>query len=82
MLGISASGYYAWCRRSASAHAYRDQQLRVLVRVSFEASKQRYGSPRIYEDLREQAVLVSRKPLIRLMQEEARMARPHVSHDA
>ena len=29
----------------------RDRQLTVLVRTSFEASKRRYGSPRIHEDL-------------------------------
>ena len=51
VLGVSTSGYYAWCRRSESAHAQRDRQLRVLVRASFDASKQRYGSPRIHEDL-------------------------------
>jgi transposase InsO family protein len=75
VLGISASGYYAWCRRSESAHAQRDRQLRVLVRASFDASKERYGSPRIHEDLREQHVHVSRKRVIRLMQEDGLQAR-------
>src|SRR5687768_511688 len=75
VLGISASGYYAWCRRSESAHVQRDRQLRVLVRASFDASKQRYGSPRIHEDLLEQEVRVSRKRVIRLMQEDGLKAR-------
>jgi putative transposase len=75
VLGISASGYYAWCRRSESAHAQRDRRLRVLVRASFEASKQRYGSPRIHEDLLEQDERVSRKRVIRLMQEDGLKAR-------
>jgi transposase InsO family protein len=75
VLGISASGYYAWCRRSESAHAQRDRQLRVLVRASFEASKHRYGSPRIHEDLLEQAERVSRKRVIRLMHEDGLKAR-------
>lgn len=56
VLAISASGYYAWCRRSESAHAHRDRQLRVLVRASFDASN---GSPRIHEDLLEQRVRVT-----------------------
>ena len=72
---MSTSGYYAWCRRSESAHAQRDRQLRVLVRASFDASKQRYGSPRIHEDLLEQKVRVSRKRVIRLMQEDGLQAR-------
>jgi transposase InsO family protein len=75
VLGISASGYYAWCRRSESAHAQRDRRLRVLVRASFEASKERYGSPRIHEDLLEQDERVSRKRVIRLMQEDGLKAR-------
>jgi putative transposase len=75
VLEISTSGYYAWCRRSDSAHAQRDRQLRVLVRASFEASKQRYGSPRIHADLREQRVHVSRKRVVRLMQEDGLQAR-------
>jgi putative transposase len=75
VLGISASGYYAWCRRSESAHAQRDRQLRVLVRAAFTASKQRYGSPRIHEDLLEQDIRVSRKRVIRLMQEDGLKAR-------
>ena len=54
MLEISRSGYYAWIERPASAHDQEDRQLRVLVRASFEASRQRYGSPRVLEDLREQ----------------------------
>ena len=50
-------------------------QLRVLVRASFDASKQRYGSPRIHDDLLEQKVRVSRKRVIRLMQEDGLKAR-------
>jgi putative transposase len=72
---VSASGYYAWCRRPESAHAQRDRRLKVLVRASFETSKQRYGSPRIHEDLIEQRERVSRKRVIRLMQEEGLQAR-------
>ena len=58
-----------------SAHAQRDRQLCVLVRASFEASKHRYGSPRIHEDLLEQQERVSRKRVIRLMQEDGLKAR-------
>src|SRR5437870_7450302 len=75
VLGISASGYYAGCRRSESVHAQRDRQLRVPVRAAFDTSKQRYGSPRIHEDLLEQDERVSRKRVIRLMQEDGLKAR-------
>ena len=42
----------------------------MLVRASFEANHHRYGSPRIHEDLLEQGERVSRKRVIRLMQED------------
>ena len=74
-LAVTRSGFYAWCRRPESAHAQRDRQLKVLVRASFAGSKQRYGSPRIHRDLEEQDEHVSRKRVIRLMQEEKLQAR-------
>jgi transposase InsO family protein len=72
---VSRSGFYGWQDRPASAHATRDRQLKVLVHASFAASKGRYGSPRIHEDLLEQQERVSRKRVIRLMQEEQLKAR-------
>ena len=76
VLGVSTAGYYAWCRRPPSHHARRDQQLRVLVRASFTASKGRYGSPRIHRDLRDDhQQRVSRKRVIRLMQGDGLRAR-------
>ena len=52
-----------------------DRRLKVLVQASFAESKQRYGSPRIHEDLIEQDEQVSRKRVIRLMQEGGLKAR-------
>jgi transposase InsO family protein len=49
--------------------------LKVLVRASFDASNRRYGSPRIHRDLIEQRERVSRKRVVRLMQEEGLQAR-------
>ena len=72
---MSPSGFYAWCRRPESVHARDDGRLKVLVRASFEQSTHRYGSPRIHEDLIEQHERVSRKRVIRLMQEEGLKAR-------
>jgi transposase InsO family protein len=75
MLGVSSSGFYAWKSRPESSHARQDRQLRVLVRASFEASRGRYGSPRVHEDLIHQKVRISRKRLVRLMQEDGLVAR-------
>jgi putative transposase len=74
-LHVSPSGFYASRGRPESLHAQTDRRLRVLVRASFQESRQRYGSPRIHEDLIEQDERVSRKRVIRLMQEDGLEAR-------
>jgi transposase InsO family protein len=45
------------------------------VHASFEASRKRYGSPRIWEDLVEDDIHVSRKRVVLLMQEQGLKAR-------
>src|SRR5438128_5667208 len=74
-LRVTRSGFYAWQRRPESTHARDDRRLKVLVRASFEESKHRYGSPRVHEDLLEQDEHVSRKRVVRLMQEDGLQAR-------
>jgi transposase InsO family protein len=74
-LRVTRSGFYAWQRRPESTHARDDRRLTVLVRASFAESQQRYGSPRIHEDLIEQHEHVSRKRVIRLMQHDGLQAR-------
>ena len=74
-LEVTRSGFYAWQGRAESTRARDDRRLKVLVQASFDESKQRYGSPRIHEDLIEQDEQVSRKRVIRLMQEEGLVAR-------
>ncbi len=75
-LRVTRSGFHAWRRRPESPRRQQDRRLKVLIRTSFDASKQSYGSPRIHRDLREEhAEHVSRKRVIRLMQEEGLKAR-------
>ena len=74
-LRVTRSGFYAWQRRPESTHARDDRRLKTLVRASFEESTHRYGSPRIHEDLIEQDEHVSRKRVVRLMQEDRLVAR-------
>jgi transposase InsO family protein len=75
-LRVTRSGFHAWQQRPEAAHTKRDRQLKILVRASFVASKGRYGSPRIHRDLLEDhQERVSRKRVIRLMQEDGLKAR-------
>ncbi len=75
VMQVSPSGFYASRRRPESTHARDDRRLRVLIRASFEESRRRYGSPRVYRDLIEQGIQVSPKRVARLMQEEGLKAR-------
>ena len=75
VLQVSPSGFYASRGRPESTHTRDDRRLKVLVQASFDESKQRYGSPRVHEDLLEQDERVSRKRVVRLMQEEGLQAR-------
>ena len=50
-LDVTPSGYYAWCVRPESTHRRDDRRLKILVRASFDESRQRYGSPRVHASL-------------------------------
>ena len=75
LLDVTRSGFYARRGRPESTHTRDDRRLKVLVRASFEASQPRDGSPRVHEDLLEQDEYVSRKRVVRLMQEDGLKAR-------
>ena len=81
-LDVTRSGFYAWRARPESMHTRDDRRLKVLVRASFAASKQRYGRPRIHEDLIEQDEQVSRNRIVRLMQGEGLVARARKRYKA
>ena len=55
--------------------AQDDRRLKVLVHTSFKEGRGYYGSPRVHDDLLEWQERVSRKRVIRLMQEEGLKAR-------
>lgn len=74
-LRVSASGFYAWRKRAPSKRTKKDEQLKVLVQASFDASRKTYGSPRVLEDLREDGEKVGRNRVIRLMREKGLRAR-------
>lgn len=67
VLGISRSRFYQWVHQPTSARAMRDDVLESKIRIAFATSRQRYGSPRIREELRAQGECVSGKRIARLM---------------
>jgi putative transposase len=80
VLKVSPSGYYDWRQRRdagiVTAHAARDEQLRVAVRASHRKSRRRYGAPRVLRDLQAAGERVSQKRVARLMREDGLVARP------
>ena len=68
VLGVSRSGYYAWKDRPPSQCAQENTYLLGLIRRFHKRSRQTYGSPRIWTDLRdEMGIRCSRKRVARLM---------------
>jgi putative transposase len=67
VLGVSASGYYAWAVRPASVHATADAALSAQIRAIHERSRATYGERRIHAELTDLGIHVSRKRIARLM---------------
>ena len=69
VLGVTKSGYYAWVKRPKPARAKSDAQLAAQVAAVHQRSRETYGSPRVYRELKARGVNVSRKRVERLMRE-------------
>ena len=67
LLGVSASGYYAWQQRPPSARAQADAALTESIRAIHERSRETYGMPRIHAELAAEGRPVGRKRVARLM---------------
>jgi len=67
VLGVSASGYYAWRCRPPSARAIEDGDITRAIHRIHEASRGTYGRPRVHAELRYEGVRCSGKRVARLM---------------
>ncbi|MDN3650811.1 IS3 family transposase [Reinekea marina] len=72
---VSPSGYYAWRQRGTTDRALSDQQLLKQITKIFDDSHGRYGSPRVYESLRQSGYRIAKKRVERLMREAGLKAR-------
>jgi len=77
ILRVSRSGFYAFEGRKPSKHELKDQELVKLIKQIFKEHCDRYGSPRIWEELKSKGYKVSRKRVERLMREQKLWARRH-----
>jgi transposase InsO family protein len=51
VLAVSASGFYAWCRRPISVRRRRREQLGERIRSVHASTRRVYGSPRVHQVL-------------------------------
>ena len=69
VLRVARSGYYAWVHKPLSDRALEDKRLLGLIQASYNASDGIYGSPRVFEDLREVGETCGRHRVARIMRE-------------
>ena len=67
VLGVSASGYYAWRSRSPSRRSIEDAVLQADIESIHRRSRATYGVPRVHAELRAEGTCVGRKRVARLM---------------
>jgi len=70
VLGVSRSGFYAWCLREPSEREQEDQVLAVEIHDIHRANRRAYGSPRIYRALRSKGHDCGRHRVARIMRLE------------
>jgi transposase InsO family protein len=69
-LEVSRSGYYSWLKRKPSKHEIDDKNFGDFIKDIFEDHYSRYGSPRIWAELKECGIKISPKRVARLMKEQ------------
>ena len=75
-LAVSKSGYFAWRDGRESPRRSRDRALTVQIEVIHRESRQTYGSPRVFQELKAKGIALGRKRVERLMKTAGIAVRP------
>jgi putative transposase len=75
VLEVSKAGYYAWRARPLCDRGQTDAVLRERIRKIHRAGHQRYGSPRVYQELRALGIPCGENRVARLMRLEGLKAK-------
>jgi len=67
VLEVTRQGYYAYAKRSPSQRQRDDEALQERVRTVHEESDERYGSPRMHEQLQRDGLRVGKRRIERAM---------------
>ena len=66
-LGVTRSGFYAWCRRTPSLRSREDVLLTRRLRLIHAINRRTYGRPRLQRAMRADGYRLSEKRVARLM---------------
>jgi len=69
VLEVSSSGYYAWKQRPESGRTTETRRLEAAIRIAYQASKGRSGSPKITQTLRQQGWKVGENRVAKRMRQ-------------
>jgi transposase InsO family protein len=75
VLEVSKAGYYAWRGRPLCERVKEDRTLTARIRAIHQEVKERYGSPRVYQELRALGIPCGRHRVARLMRAEGLRAK-------
>jgi transposase InsO family protein len=64
---VSKAGYFAWRRRERSERSKQDEVLLAEIRRVYLENHQRYGSTRVFKEMRDGGFRISEKRIARLM---------------
>jgi len=70
VLEVSKAGYYAWRARPLAERVKEDRLLSARIRAIYAEAKGRYGSPRVYQELRALGLACGKHRTARLMRVE------------
>ena len=68
-LSVTKSGYFAWRDRRESPRVSEDRALTVRIAAIHASSRETYGSPRVFQEMKASGTAISRKRVERLMRE-------------
>jgi putative transposase len=75
VLEVSKAGYYAWRGRPLCERVKANRRLTERIRAIHRAVKERYGSPRVYQELRALGIRCGQHRVARLMRAEGLKAK-------
>lgn len=75
VLGVSEPGYYKWVKRGGNLVSAKRSKLLPKIHRVFVSHKKRYGSPRVYQELKREGVRCGENLVALMMREEGLRAK-------